>query len=861
MVPNHQIKNGAVNLCKLLLNPPNRYICSDRPRKCDINANFIIPTKNLADVNDVKADQLGTFNNKGNHIDHVRVRNGQMIKLPNRPQIFTDDILEIKKTYFTSKFNKDFKRRITEICDNEGKLKPYILLQYTFSNEEHELITGPHGNATKNLHAFKRVQPSTVTEMKKQIASGKAPSEITEKLYEKQGGIRNMTNITAVPRNVRQIYNLSNDNKEKEAKDELFAVIEQCKEDQKQANKFIRRIEAAPELQILTGYDHQFKDVVRFCCDPANFSIFGVDTTFGCGDFYVTPTTYKHLLLNHTDTNRHPTMIGPTMVSFKKDRSAYSFLGASLVREESDIKHVVALGRDGDDRIGEGMQPHLPLATNVLCKLHIEKNCTSHMSEFGISKRAMNEIKADIFGNDKTRERGLADCLSSAEFDAKLMSLQAKWEQLETASTNTTKPRFFNWFKENKAIIIKEYMLYPLRRELGLGYDFFYNNPNESINNSIKKQNNYKKAHIPMFINNVLAKAITIQTNNIERAIIGKGPYRLAKQYQHLAYEEDAFMKLKPQERDRHIKLLFNLKPKPEQPVNNDVRIRAPRHEEQAPRREEQAPRREEQASGLAEQASGPAEQATLSVPFDDAKLPEITFKGMWQKAAILLKEDGNIVDAPGSHGGKNVSSSSGDIPHYVCSRINGSYICDCLGYKEKGMCAHTLAVADSEGKLQMFLNWFKRGGKSVSITKLISRTKPNNSGEKPGKNKRKKKDNREPVNRNTDQYVSRLPPGLKPPFRLKWLADTTAYVCYGCKNHLREKDKDGNKSKTVPSPPYDAVICGNEKRSFIKDGELKVSIRNEDTHYHLYLDCVRSKHPNFTGKNTQVVPNQNCLD
>ena len=49
----------------------------------------------------------------------------------------------------------------------------------------------------------------------------------------------------------------------------------------------------------VVGLEQQFNDIVRFCAcnDQTRGSVFGINPTFNLGDFYVTPTTYEHMLL------------------------------------------------------------------------------------------------------------------------------------------------------------------------------------------------------------------------------------------------------------------------------------------------------------------------------------------------------------------------------------------------------------------------------------------------------------------------------------------------------------------------------------------------------------------------------------
>ena len=72
-------------------------------------------------------------------------------------------------------------------------------------------------------------------------------------------------------------------------------------------------VKAAPEPQSVLFFDWQANDLVRFCTNNSNFSILTVDTTFNLGEFFVTPVTYHHLLLEDVNTGNHPVMVGPML--------------------------------------------------------------------------------------------------------------------------------------------------------------------------------------------------------------------------------------------------------------------------------------------------------------------------------------------------------------------------------------------------------------------------------------------------------------------------------------------------------------------------------------------------------------------
>ena len=71
----------------------------------------------------------------------------------------------------------------------------------------------------------------------------------------------------------------------------------QCKLSEGKSDAFVRDVKAAPEPQCILFTDWQLTDLVRFVTKPSEFCVFTAKTTYNLGDFYVTPTTYQHLML------------------------------------------------------------------------------------------------------------------------------------------------------------------------------------------------------------------------------------------------------------------------------------------------------------------------------------------------------------------------------------------------------------------------------------------------------------------------------------------------------------------------------------------------------------------------------------
>lgn len=53
------------------------------------------------------------------------------------------------------------------------------------------------------------------------------------------------------------------------------------------------------------------------------------------------------------------------------------------------------------------------------------------MAVINVTGEAKLQILADIFGDRRSKEKGLIDCEPSDEFDAKLLFLKGHWDEVE----------------------------------------------------------------------------------------------------------------------------------------------------------------------------------------------------------------------------------------------------------------------------------------------------------------------------------------------------------------------------------------------------------------------------------------------
>ena len=328
--------------------------------------------------------------------------------------------------------------------------------------------------------------------------------------------------------------------REVRSQDELYDLTLKSKEEEETGKVYIRRLQVAPSPACVLASDRQVQDVKRFCANTTeNFSVLSIDITFNIGDFYVTPTTYRHLLLDDRRTENPPLLLGPTLIHTRKDSDTFSYFGATLTGLENGTRNIRFIGSDREDAVEKGMSPYLPVATWLACKRHVVEDCKRKLRSLGISSEYLTAFLRDIFGSDANHEKGLIDSEGCMDFDAKLESLEKVWNSREktsrgTALSDSSKAVFHKYFVAHVAEDMKKKkMISPVRKRAGLGEAFFYNNAAESKHQRIKARKGQMYGERKLAWTEVvdLLKSISEEEErNCERAV-DEGPFKIRQQY------------------------------------------------------------------------------------------------------------------------------------------------------------------------------------------------------------------------------------------------------------------------------------------------------------------------------------------
>ena len=323
------------------------YVCHRQPMHVQLNAVFFMNTASVK-LHDLPADDNGTYRHNGTRVwtyEIARKPNGTMKKklvtkgkLPSDERIPGKQYLEIKRTYRKNNSCEDFHQVVTYAEDSGNVVNNNLaVLQYIFvRGKERQFQITEHGNKKDKSVPFLPVSRTTQKSIRTTMKNQK-PAEAMQDLS------RHSTMMTAesspdVPRDLKQIYNVRASLKNQEnlqrgipvesSKDKLHSVMIMAVQEESTdgEGEFIHGVTAWPEPMCILGYQYPFHDISRFCSSHVSYHPLGIDTTFNLGEFYVTPTAYKGLILENTRDGNSPTFIGPTLVHMRRTYSAYCHL-------------------------------------------------------------------------------------------------------------------------------------------------------------------------------------------------------------------------------------------------------------------------------------------------------------------------------------------------------------------------------------------------------------------------------------------------------------------------------------------------------------------------------------------------------
>lgn len=257
-------------------------------------------------------------------------------------------------------------------------------------------------------------------------------------------------------------------------------------------------------------------------------------------------------------------------------------------------------------------------------------------------------------------------------------------------------------------------MLRPVRREAGLG-----NPPSEYTNNDpeaanfIIKHGLHFNANKPHEFIDKIKNIIETQQRNEDRAVFGRGPYRVRKGFTHLTVDDVERSHLS---HAQMTKKLMDFKKAGMNSMNDVISSIRQDLEEEPP----------------ASRLSITAEESGITT------IPAPILDAMFEKASNLLASQGSVIPKPGASDESFIVAGTSNNVHSVSPGKGGCLSCDrtCINHATK-ICEHVLAVAQVKGTLNEFITWFKRKRKRPTMMDMVEQRGPKNAGKKPSGRKR----------------------------------------------------------------------------------------------------------------------------
>ena len=263
---------------------------------------------------------------------------------------------------------------------------------------------------------------------------------------------------------------------------------------------------------------------------------------------------------------------------------------------------------------------------------------------------------------------------------------------------------------------MKSSMIKPVRIEAGLGNPpvEYTNNDPESANFLIKHGLHFNAQKPHGFIEKI-KEIVETQQRNDDRAVYGKGLYRLREEFQHLGVDDYQRSKLTPLQSKKKLASYLNVGMEEKKDVTAEL-VNAIQNVE---------------TTSVSDFETAVRSANILNVP------PSI-IDGMILKATNLLCTPGNVIPKPGATDESYIVAGTANKVHSVKPGKGGSWTCDraCINSSTK-ICEHTLAVAQTTGRLNEFLTWFGRTRKRPNMMGMVEQGGPKSAGKKPSSRKR----------------------------------------------------------------------------------------------------------------------------
>jgi len=455
------------------------------------------------------------------------------------------EVYEMSRQYHSSKHNPTFTRTIITIrCMTKQEINPFYTIIYKWSSAKKGLFIVPHhGNASKPQSSqYYRKDPSLSHEVDKQLASGLSTDQVYNNLSKARA--ETVSETISEPKFVdNRKFALKTEHSNEERKDTRSSETEQLISSL-HTNPLVSSVVFTKEKYVsVNSTQYMLEHLHRFCV--IGNSVLQVDTTLELvDDLWLTDTSFSNEALLNIN-NKHPQFPGPSFFHFHKTQECYRRFAGELVIQKPELSGI-KVGTDLDKALSNGITDIFKDAEKRWCTHHMQERDLHKLKTLGCNQKTQSKILADIYGcqNEVLLQDGLADADDEDDYDAKLKSFKAVWDDLV--------PRFHAWFDKNRSKLFKDCLTVSPRQALGIEGRVTTNGL--ELKHTPKKK--IKEEDIPKEVSAVtnVLNAWVNEYHNEEVRALGLGKFCLAPGYERFLVDPVRWNRWGPERQKQHVK-------------------------------------------------------------------------------------------------------------------------------------------------------------------------------------------------------------------------------------------------------------------------------------------------------------------
>ena len=402
-----------------------------------------------------------------------------------------------------------------------------------------------------------------------------------------------------------------------------------------------------------------------------------------------------------------------------------------------EIKNITAYGTDGEVALFDALDSVYPMAKQLRCCYHFEKNV---LSQSGFSSEAR---KRQVIVT-------VRDLLTIPidDFDDKVEEIHMLW------------PSVGDYLEKNRSMI--KTSLHASNN----GGELFYTNCSESINAKLKRHVQHKESSLYTMI----CKLKTFFANELGSAIDGYTS-------KHTVYQPSALFRnkfgefdwntLSIRKRGQMLKEFNSVSPR-------DITITD-----------------HSCLEAIRTDFDIKPENMKVSVSCDVLKM-------IFRKADDIIQNE-KILPAPSADESKIFSCCSAESTanYHVKIRLGGQVICTCRGYTTHKMCSHTIAAAHYNGTLFDYIRWHRAkypSRRPVAVGTYTAAANNNRAGLKDNQTRRKRNNTESPQSLSAAKKTKIIcPVDHENVSRLCYLVNHPRNsICYQCRSCITSNNANG---------------------------------------------------------------------